>query len=151
MHILSQNSAQCTEMYFFSFHPLDLSTTMAVINPPERNLAKCTSVQCTAIPVAKAICITFATLEINKINHLRISISKLFFFFLLKDLTNGYKYFDINEINEILLVYGSFSSFVSSHYHDTVTYYVKGRRGLSKHNGDRILLKLHRHFCFSKI
>ena len=96
------------------------------------------SAQCTAIPVEKAICITFATLEINKINHLRISISKLFFFFFsMKDLNKGYKYFDINEINEILLVYGSFSSFVSSHYHDTVTYYVKGRRGLSKHNGDK--------------
>ena len=103
-------------------------STMAVISPPERKLAKCTSVQCTAIPVAKAICITFATLEINKINHLRISISKLFSLYVWENLTREQsRNFDINEI---LLVYGSFSSFVSSHYHDTVTYYVKGRRGL---------------------
>ena len=36
---------QCTEVRFASFLSGGF-TTMAVINPPERNLAKCTSVQC---------------------------------------------------------------------------------------------------------
>ena len=45
---MTTQTAQCTEVRFASFLSGGF-TTMAVMNPPEKKLEKCTSVQCSGV------------------------------------------------------------------------------------------------------